>query len=204
MSQYTVMAAETVRPYTVRRGPDTGKQGNMQVITMTDAGGTKYDTTLFGKDEAFVGDSIEAQIGEYNEKYKNYAFTVKSIKHVENPVPNQAPALKHKIDAPQDDDISRRTCRQNALNAVSRMFMGKGDEDDTGKYLAIAEMLSEWSMTGTTEPRIGKEEKIEILKKFDNNVGAAREACARVTGKPFLSMLTNAEAERLMTEDPKF
>ena len=209
MATYKVSDAEAPRPFTIKKGEHAGEESTMQKVTMRDGGGTEYTTILFGKEEAFVGDTVEAQMGEYNPTYKNYSFSVKSIKHGDNPPPNKQAEPKMKTESSGNSSGSGNDnltiTRLAIIKAVGQLFMGKGNEEDVGLYLSIADQMVEWATTGRiTEPRINAAKRKEIVAHFNNNVEVARAASIRIANKPFLHMLTDAEAEDILMEDASF
>jgi len=74
---FTVSRCEPARTFDKKDGSGEGK---MQKVVLRDDVGKDYKTTVFSTDEAFVGDIVEATLKEYNEKFKEYQFTLKAIK----------------------------------------------------------------------------------------------------------------------------
>ena len=83
------------------------------------------------------------------------------------------------------------------LKAVADRIRGKGDPERLGAYLALADQMTEWCMTGTVTPRISAEERANLLTQFGSEEGAkvvAMNACSI----PFLDLLTRLQYESLV------
>jgi len=87
--------------------------------------------------------------------------------------------------------------RQSTLKAVADLFSGKGDPERLGAYLALADQMTEWCMTGTVSPRISKEERKNLVIQF-GSVEGARFVAMNACSVPFLHLLTKAQYDALL------
>ena len=76
MSMYTISKCEPAKTFAKKDGSG---DGTMQKIVLRDDAGKDYKCTSFSFEEAFVGDVVEAQMKGYNEKFREYQFTLKTI-----------------------------------------------------------------------------------------------------------------------------
>jgi len=200
MSMYTISKCEPAKMFAKKDGSG---DGTMQKIVLRDDAGKDYKCTAFSFDEAFVGDIVEATLKNYNEKFKEYNFTIKTVTPGPREVPNiPKPAtlsveVGNKGSYARSPEESLAIVRQSTLKVVGDLFSRKGDVSDIGKYIAMADMMTEWCLTGTVTPRISAEERANLLTQFGSEEGAkvvAMNAC-RI---PFLDLLTRLQYESLV------
>jgi hypothetical protein len=84
MPMYTISKCEPAKTFAKKDGSG---DGTMQKIVLRDDAGKDYKCTAFSFEETFVGDIVEAQMKNYNEKFKEYNFTIKTV----TPGPREAP-----------------------------------------------------------------------------------------------------------------
>jgi hypothetical protein len=104
MPMYTVSRCEPARTFDKKDGSGEGK---MQKVVLRDDVGKDYKTTVFSTDEAFVGDIVEATLKGYNEKFKEYEFTVKAIKAGPRAMPTMEKEPKISVEAERGGSNSR-------------------------------------------------------------------------------------------------
>ena len=200
MAMYTISRCEPARTFDKKDGSGEGK---MQKVVLRDDVGKDYKTTVFSPDEAFVGDVVEATLKGYNEKFKEYQFTLKAIKAGPRAMQTMEKEPKISVEAENRGSNSRspeetlKIVRQSTLKVVADLFSGKGDPERIGAYLALADQMTEWCMTGTVIPRISKEERKNLVTQF-GSVEGARFVAMNSCSVPFLHLLTKAQYDALL------
>lgn len=202
-NMYKISKANTPKSFEKKDGSGNGW---MQKVTLKcDDDGKEYQTTLFSPDEAFIGDIVEGIKKSYQEKYKEYQFTIKTVTPGPREIPNTP---KISVESGNKGSYSRSPeenlaiVRQSTLKVVGDLFSGLGDVSNIGKYIAMADQMTEWCVTGTVTPRITAEERANLLTQFGSEEGAlmvAKNTC----NIPFLDMLNKAQYEELVGEDPR-
>jgi len=200
MSMYTISKCEPAKTFAKKDGSG---DGTMQKIVLRDDAGKDYKCTAFSFEEAFIGDIVEAQMKGYNEKFKEYNFTIKTVTPGPRGIPNTPKEPTISVEGGKTGFETRSPkdklaiVRESNLKVVGDLFSGKGDTSDIGKYIALADQMTEWCVTGTVTPRITKEERANLLTQFGSEEGAkvvAMNACSI----PFLDMLTRLQYESLV------
>lgn len=200
MSMYTISKCEPAKTFAKKDGSG---DGTMQKIVLRDDAGKDYKCTAFSFEEAFVGDIVEAQMKGYNEKFREYQFTLKTITPGPRGIPNAPKEPTISVEGgktgfeTRSPEESLRIVRQSTLKVVADLFSGKGDPGDIGQYLSLAAIFTEWCVTGTATPRISKEERKNLVTQFGSEEGAkvvAMNACSI----PFLDLLTKEQYEDLV------
>jgi hypothetical protein len=200
MSTYTISKCEPIKTFAKKDGSGDAQ---MQKIVLRDDAGKDHKCTIFSFDEVFVGDIVEATMKGYNEKFKEYQFTVKTVTPGPRGIPNtpKEPTIsvesENRASNSRSQEESRRIVRQSTLKAVADLFSGKGDPECLGAYLALADQMTEWCMTGTVTPRISKEERKNLVIQF-GSVEGARFVAMNACGVPFLHLLTKAQYDALV------
>ena len=200
MPMYTISKCEPAKTFAKKDGSGDGQ---MQKMVLRDDTGRDYRCTVFSFDEAFVGDVIEATLKGYSEKFKEYQFTLKTITPGPRGIPNTPKEPTISVESEKGGSYARspeeslRIVRQSTLKAVADLFSGKGDIEKLGEYIALADQMTEWCMTGTVTPRITKEERANLLSQF-GSVEGARLVAMNAFSIPFLHLLTQKEYEFLV------
>ena len=200
MSMYTISKCEPAKTFAKKDGSG---DGTMQKIVLRDDAGKDYKCTAFSFEEAFVGDLVEAQMKNYNEKFKEYNFTIKTVTPSPREVPNTPEPATLSVEVGNKGSYTRSPeenlaiVRQSTLKAVADLFSGKGDTSDIGKYIAMADQMTEWCVTGTVTPRISAEERANLLTQF-GSVEGARFVAMNACSVPFLHLLTKAQYDALV------
>ena len=200
MSTYTISKCEPIKTFAKKDGSG---DGTMQKIVLRDDAGKDHKCTIFSFGEAFIGDIVEATLKGYNEKFKEYNFTIKTVTPGPRGIPNTPKEPTISVEGGKTGFETRSPedklaiVRESNLKVVGDLFSGKGDVSDIGKYIAMADMMTEWCLTGTVTPRISAEERANLLTQFGSEEGAkvvAMNAC-RI---PFLDLLTRLQYESLV------
>ena len=200
MPMYTISKCEPAKTFAKKDGSGDAQ---MQKIVLRDDSGKDHKCTIFSFDEVFVGDSVEATLKGYNERFKEYQFTVKSVTPGPRGIPNtpKEPTIsvesENRASNPRSQEESQRIVRQSTLKVVADLFSGKGDSERLGAYLALADQMTEWCMTGTVTPRISKEERKNLVIQF-GSVEGARFVAMNACSTPFLHLLTKKQYESLV------
>ncbi|MHB8107481.1 MAG: hypothetical protein ACYDH4_08675 [Candidatus Cryosericum sp.] len=200
MPMYTISRCEPARTFDKKDGSGEGK---MQKVVLRDDVGKDYKTTVFSTDEAFVGDVVEATLKGYNEKFKEYQFTVKAIKAGPRAMPTMEKEPTISVEAgngapnSRSQEESRRIIRQSSLKAVAGLYGGKEGIRQIGFYIALADQITEWVMTSSVTPRVSDEEIEILVKRFGSEEGA-RSVTMGTYSIPFLPLLTKAQYDALM------
>jgi len=199
MPMYTISKADAQKTFDKK----DGGSGQMQKLVLRDDVGKDYKCTAFSFAEAFVGDLVEATLKGYNEKFREYQFTLKAITPGPRAIPNteKEPTIsvesENRASNSRSPEESQRIVRQSTLKVVADLFSGKGDPERIGAYLALADQMTEWCMTGTVTPRISKEERKNLVTQF-GSVEGARFVAMNSCSVPFLHLLTKAQYEKLV------
>ena len=199
MPMYTISKADAQKTFDKK----DGGSGQMQKLVLRDDVGKDYKCTAFSFAEAFVGDLVEATLKGYNEKFREYQFTLKAITPGPRAIPNTEKEPKISVEAENRGSNSRspeetlKIVRQSTLKVVADLFSGKGDPERIGAYLALADQMTEWCMTGTVTPRISKGERKNLVTQF-GSVEGARFVAMNSCSVPFLHLLTKAQYEKLV------
>src|SRR5450759_1929523 len=200
MAMYTISRCEPVKTFAKKDGSGDGQ---MQKIVLRDDAGKDYKTTMFSAGEAFVGDIVEATLKGYSDKFREYQFTLKTIAPGPRGIPNtpKEPTISVEPEKggsyTRSPEESQRIVRQSTLKVVADLFSGKGDFERLGAYLALADQMTEWCMTGTVTPRISKEERKNLVTQF-GSVEGARFVAMNSCSVPFLHLLTKAQYDALL------
>jgi len=200
MSMYTISKCEPAKTFAKKDGSG---DGTMQKIVLRDDAGKDHKCTIFSFDEVFIGDIVEATLKNYNEKYKEYNFTIKTVTPGPRGIPNTPKEPTISVESEKGGSYTRspeesqRIVRQSTLKAVADLFSGKGDPERIGAYLALADQMTEWCMTGTVTPRITKEERENLVTQF-GSVEGARFVAMNAYSVPFLHLLTKKQYESLV------
>jgi hypothetical protein len=200
MPMYTISKCEPAKTFAKKDGSGDGQ---MQKMVLRDDTGRDYRCTVFSFDEAFVGDIVEATLKGYSEKFKEYQFMLKTITPGPRGIPNtpQEPTVSVEGEKgrsyARSPEESQRIVRQSTLKVVAELFSGKGDPDSVGVYLGLADEMTEWCMTGTVTPRVSREERGNLVKRF-GSVEGARSAAMGTCSVPFLHLLTKVQYDALM------
>jgi len=200
MPMYTISKCEPAKTFAKKDGSG---DGTMQKIVLRDDAGKDHKCTIFSFDEVFIGDIVDATLKGYNEKFKEYQFTVKSVTPGPRGIPNtpREPAIsvesENRASNPRSQEESQRIVRQATLKVVAALFSGKGDPEKLGTYIALADQMTEWCMSGTVSPRISKEERENLVTQF-GSVEGARFVAMNSCSVPFLHLLTKAQYEALL------
>jgi len=200
MAMYTISRCEPVKTFAKKDGSGDGQ---MQKIVLRDDAGKDYKTTMFSAGEAFVGDIVEATLKGYSDKFREYQFTLKTIAPGPRGIPNtpKEPTISVEPEKggsyTRSPEESQRIVRQSTLKVVADLFSGKGDFERLGAYLARADQMTEWCMTGTVTPRISKEERKNLVTQF-GSVEGARLVAMNACYVPFLHLLTKAQYDALL------
>jgi len=200
MAMYTISRCEPVKTFAKKDGSGDGQ---MQKIVLRDDAGKDYKTTMFSAGEAFVGDIVEATLKGYSDKFREYQFTLKTIAPGPRGIPNTPKEPTISVESEKGGSYARspeeslRIVRQSTLKVVADLFSGKGDPERIGAYLALADQMTEWCMTGTVTPRITKEERKNLVIQF-GSVEGARLVAMNAFSIPFLHLLTQKEYESLV------
>jgi hypothetical protein len=202
MAQYTISKCEPMRTFAKKDGSGNG---TMQKIVLRDEAGKDYKCTAFSLDEAFVGDVVEATPRGYSEKFKEYRFAVASVIAGPRNTPNSPREPTVSVESEKRASYTRspeeslRIIRQSTLKAVADLFSGKGDSENVGAYLALADQMTEWCMTGTATPRISREEREDLVTQFGSLEGATFVAM-NAHGVAFLELLTRAQYDAMVSK----
>lgn len=200
MPMYTISKCEPAKTFSKKDGSGDGQ---MQKMVLRDDTGKDYRCTVFSFDEAFVGDIVEATLKGYSEKFKEYQFTLKIITPGPRGIPNmpQEPTVSVEGEKAgsytRSPEESQRIVRQSTLKVVADLFSGKGEPESVGTYLGLADQMTEWCMTGTVTPRVSREERGNLVKRF-GSVEGARSAAMGTCSVPFLHLLTKVQYDALM------
>ena len=200
MSMYTISKCEPAKTFAKKDGSG---DGTMQKIVLRDDAGKDYKCTAFSFEEAFVGDLVEAQMKNYNEKFKEYNFTIKTVTPSPREVPNTPEPATLSVEVGNKGSYTRSPeenlaiVGHSTLKAEADLFSGKGDTSDIGKYIAMADQMTEWCVTGTVTPRISAEERANLLTQF-GSVEGARFVAMNACSVPFLHLLTKAQYDALV------
>jgi len=200
MATYTISKCEPTKTFAKKDGSG---DGTMQKIVLRDDAGKDHKCTIFSFDEVFVGDIVEATLKGYNEKFKEYQFTVRTVTPGPRGIPNTPREPTISVESEKGGSYARspgesqRIVRQSTLKAVADLFGGKGDPERLGAYLALADQMTEWCMTGTVTPRISKEERKNLVAQF-GSVEGARFVAMNACSVPFLHLLTKAQYDALL------
>ena len=116
MSMYTISKCEPAKTFAKKDGSG---DGTMQKIVLRDDAGKDYKCTAFSFEEAFVGDIVEAQMKGYNEKFREYQFTLKTI----------TPGLRAIPNASREPAIS--------VESENRASNSRSQEESLGLYVRI-------------------------------------------------------------------
>ena len=199
MPMYTISKADAQKTFDKK----DGGSGQMQKLVLRDDVGKDYKCTAFLFAEAFVGDIVEATLKGYNEKFREYQFTLKAITPGPRAIPNtdKEPTIsvesENRGSNSRSPEESQRIVRQSTLKVVADLFSGKGDPERIGAYIALADQMTEWCMTGTVTPRITKEERKNLVTQF-GSVEGARFVAMNSCSVPFLHLLTKAQYDALV------
>jgi hypothetical protein len=197
---YTISKCEPARTFAKKDGSGDAQ---MQKVVLRDDAGKDYRTTVFSTDEAFVGDIVEATLKGYNEKFREYLFTVKSVTPGSRGIPNmpKEPTIsvesENRAPNSRSQEESQRIVRQSTLKVVADLFSGKGDTGRLGAYLALADQMTEWVMMSSVTPRVSGEEIANLVRRFGSEDGAQSVAMGAYS-VPFLPLLTKAQYDVLM------
>ena len=200
MAMYTISRCESVKTFAKKDGSGDGQ---MQKIVLRDDAGKDYKTTMFSAGEAFVGDIVEATLKGYSDKFREYQFTLKTIAPGPRGIPNTSKEPTISVESEnrgsnsRSPEESQRIVRQATLKVVAALFSGKGDPEKLGTYIALADQMTEWCMSGTVSPRISKEERENLVTQF-GSVEGARFVAMNSCSVPFLHLLTKAQYEKLV------
>ncbi|RIE17705.1 hypothetical protein [Candidatus Cryosericum septentrionale] len=201
MPMYKVSKAETPKSFDKKDGSGSGQM--QKIVLKSDDDQKEYKCTIFSPDEVFIGDIVEATMKGYKEKFKEYQFTVKTVTPGPREIPNTPKEPKVSVEGEKGGSNSRspedtlKIVRQATLKVVGGLFQGKGDIENVGTYLALADEMTEWCMTGTVTPRITKEERENLVTQF-GSVEGARLVAMNAFSIPFLHLLTQKEYETLV------
>lgn len=199
MPMYTISKADAQKTFDKKEGGS----GLMQKLVLRDDLGKDYKTTVFSTDEAFVGDVVEATLKGFNEKFKEYQFTVKAIKAGPRAMPTMEKEPKISVESENSASNSRsqeeslRIVRQSTLKVVASLYAGKDGMKQIGFYIGLADQMTEWVMTSSVTPRVSDEEIENLLKRFGSEEGA-RSVAMGTYSIPFLPLLTKAQYDALM------
>ncbi|MHC1679276.1 MAG: hypothetical protein AB9886_01970 [Candidatus Cryosericum sp.] len=197
---YTISKCEPAKTFAKKDGSGDAQ---MQKIVLRDDAGKDHKCTIFSFDEVFAGDIVEATMKGYNEKFREYQFTVKAVTPGPRGIPNtpREPTISVEPEKggsyARSPEESQRIVRQSTLKVVADLFSGKGDPERLGAYLALADQMTEWCMTGTVSPRITKEERRNLVIQF-GSVEGARFVAMNSCSVPFLHLLTKKQYEALV------
>jgi hypothetical protein len=197
---YTVSRCEPAKTFDKKDGSGSGQ---MQKVVLRDDVGKDYKTTVFSADEAFVGDVVEATMKGYNEKFKEYQFTVKAIKAGSRAMPTMekephiSVELENRASNSRSQEESLRIVRQSSLKAVAGLYGGKDGMKQIGFYIGLADQMTEWVMTSSVTPRVSDEEVDNLVKRFGSE-GGAQSVAMGTYSIPFLPLLTKAQYDALM------
>lgn len=200
MPMYTVSRCEPAKTFDKKDGSGSGQ---MQKVVLRDDVGKDYKTTIFSTDECFVGDVVEATLKKYNEKFKEYLFTLKTIKAGPRAMPTMEKEPTISVERENGGSNSRsqeesvRIVRQSSLKAVAGLYGGKEGMKQIGFYIGLADQITEWVMTSSVTPRVSDEEIENLVKRFGSEEGA-RSVAMGTYSIPFLPLLTKAEYDELM------
>jgi hypothetical protein len=196
---YTISKADAPKTFDKK----DGGSGQMQKLVLRDDVGKDYKCTAFSFAEAFVGDLVEATLKGYNEKFREYQFTLKAITPGPRAIPNTekepkiSVELENRASNSRSQEESQRIVRQATLKVVAGLFQGKGDPEKLGTYIALADQMTEWCMSGTVSPRISKEERKNLVTQF-GSVEGARLVAMNAFSIPYLHLLTKKQYESLV------
>jgi len=205
MPMYTISKCEPAKTFAKKDGSG---DGTMQKIVLRDDTGKDYKCTAFSFDEVFIGDVVEATLKGYNEKFKEYQFILKNITPGPREIPNAPKEPMVSVESEnrgsnsRSPEESQRIVRQSTLKVVADLFSGKGDPESVGTYLGLADEMTEWCMTGTVTPRVSREERGNLVKRF-GSVEGARSAAMGTCSVPFLHLLTKFQYDALMGESER-
>jgi len=200
MPMFTVSRCEPARTFDKKDGSGEGK---MQKVVLRDDVGKDYKTTVFSADEAFVGDVVDAILKGYNEKFKEYQFTLKAIKAGPRAMPNTEKEPRISVEGQNGGSNSRsqeesvRIVRQSSLKSIAALYGGKEGMKQIGFYIGLADQMTEWVMTSSVTPRVSEEEMENLVKRFGSEEGA-RSVTMGTYSIPFLPLLTKAQYDELM------
>ena len=200
MPMYTVSRCEPAKTFDKKDGSGSGQ---MQKVVLRDDVGKDYKTTVFSTDEAFVGDVVEATLKNFNEKFKEYRFTLKTIKAGPRAMPTMEKEPTISVERENGGSNSRsqeesvRIVRQSSLKAVAGLYGGKEGMKQIGFYIGLADQITEWVMTSSVTPRVSDEEIENLVKRFGSEEGAQSVAMGTYS-IPFLPLLTKTEYDELM------
>jgi hypothetical protein len=200
MATYTISRCEPVKTFDKKDGSGSGR---MQKIVLRDDVGKDYKCTVFSCDEAFVGDIVQATLKGYSEKFREYQVALHSVTPGPRGIPNTAKEPSISVEGQKGGSYARspeeseRIVRQSTLKAVADLWSGKGDPEKLGEYLGLADQMTEWCMTATVTPRISKEERGNLVKRF-GSVEEARSAAMGAWNIPFLHLLSKSQYDALM------
>jgi len=199
MPMYTISKADAPKTFDKKEGGS----GQMQKLVLRDDVGKDYKCTAFSFAEAFVGDLVEATLKGYNEKFREYQFTLKAITPGPRAIPNTEKVPTISVEGEKGASYARspednlKIVRQATLKVVGGLFQGKGDIENVGTYLALADEMTEWVVLGTVTPRISKEERKNLVTQF-GSVEGARLVAMNAFSIPYLHLLTKKQYESLV------
>jgi hypothetical protein len=197
---YTVSRCEPARTFDKKDGSG---EGRMQKVVLRDDVGKDYKTTVFSPDEAFVGDVVDAILKGYNEKFKEYQFTVKAIKAGPRAMPTMekeptiSVELENRASNSRSQEESLRIVRQSSLKVVAGLYRGQEGMKQIGFYIGLADQMTEWVMTSSVTPRVSDEEIENLVRRFGSEEGAQSVAMGTYS-IPFLPLLSKAQYDALM------
>lgn len=135
MAMYTISKAETPKSFDKKDGSG---EGQMQKIVLRDDAGKDFRCTIFSPDETFVGDIVEATMKNYNEKFKEYQFTVKTVTPGPRGIPNTPKEPKVSVEGEKGASNSRspedtlKIVRQATLKVVGGAVPRQGRPGEAG------------------------------------------------------------------------
>ena len=200
MPMYTISKCEPIKTFAKKDGSG---DGTMQKIVLRDDAGKDHKCTIFSFDEVFIGDIVDATLKGYSDKFREYQFTLKNITPGPRGISNTPKEPTVSVEGEKGGSYTRspeesqRIVRQSTLKVVADLFSGKGEPESVGTYLGLADQMTEWCMTGTVIPRVSREERGNLVKRF-GSVEGARSAAMGTCSIPFLHLLTKAQYDVLM------
>jgi len=199
MPMFTVSKADAPKTFDKK----DGGSGQMQKVVLRDDVGKDYKTTVFSTDECLVGDVVDAILKGYNEKFKEYQFTLKAIKAGPRAMPNTEKEPRISVERENKGSNSRsqeesvRIVRQSSLKSIAALYGGKEGMKQIGFYIGLADQMTEWVMTSSVTPRVSEEEMENLVKRFGSEEGA-RSVTMGTYSIPFLPLLSKAQYDALM------
>ena len=127
MPMYTISKADAQKTFDKK----DGGSGQMQKLVLRDDVGKDYKCTAFLFAEAFVGDIVEATLKGYNEKFREYQFTLKAITPGPRAIPNTEKEPTISVESENRASNSRspeetlKIVRQSTLKVVADLFSGR-------------------------------------------------------------------------------